>query len=177
MILQPKKYLVIIALSFFNVFSPSLVLPTLSYFVVLFCRLRALSTKYNSLPQAASRPFDCGRDGFVYVISLLNYVPLFHFPMLVHVLILCSEISNRIGEGCGVMVLEVSFRRKTWSRPFCFEFVGSVLFPKIGHLHVGMIHNTLFKSLACHLARLNLEYLNQRHIAPCGLVFALSFAW
>uniref|UniRef100_A0A0D9VDC4 3-oxoacyl-[acyl-carrier-protein] synthase n=1 Tax=Leersia perrieri TaxID=77586 RepID=A0A0D9VDC4_9ORYZ len=26
--------------------------------------LRALSTKYNSLPQAASRPFDCGRDGF-----------------------------------------------------------------------------------------------------------------
>uniref|UniRef100_A0A453NLN9 beta-ketoacyl-[acyl-carrier-protein] synthase I n=2 Tax=Aegilops tauschii subsp. strangulata TaxID=200361 RepID=A0A453NLN9_AEGTS len=41
-----------------------------------FSRLRALSTKYNSLPQASSRPFDCGRDGFV------------------------------IGEGCGVMVLE-----------------------------------------------------------------------
>ncbi|XP_010247080.1 PREDICTED: 3-oxoacyl-[acyl-carrier-protein] synthase, mitochondrial isoform X2 [Nelumbo nucifera] len=41
-----------------------------------FCRLRALSTKRNSVPQEASRPFDCGRDGFV------------------------------IGEGSGVMVLE-----------------------------------------------------------------------
>lgn len=30
-----------------------------------FCRLRALSTKYNSKPHEASRPFDCGRDGFV----------------------------------------------------------------------------------------------------------------
>ncbi|XP_038901541.1 3-oxoacyl-[acyl-carrier-protein] synthase, mitochondrial [Benincasa hispida] len=41
-----------------------------------FCRSRALSTKYNSAPPEASRPFDCGRDGFV------------------------------IGEGSGVMVLE-----------------------------------------------------------------------
>ncbi|KAM3221822.1 3-oxoacyl-OS-acyl-carrier-protein [Capsicum annuum] len=41
-----------------------------------FCRLRALSTKYNSKPHEASRPFDCGRDGFV------------------------------IGDGSGVMVLE-----------------------------------------------------------------------
>jgi 3-oxoacyl-[acyl-carrier-protein] synthase II len=30
-----------------------------------FCRLRALSTKYNDEPQKSSRPFDEGRDGFV----------------------------------------------------------------------------------------------------------------
>ncbi|XP_020585305.1 3-oxoacyl-[acyl-carrier-protein] synthase, mitochondrial isoform X2 [Phalaenopsis equestris] len=41
-----------------------------------FCRSRALATKYNSVPEVASRPFDCGRDGFV------------------------------IGEGCGILILE-----------------------------------------------------------------------
>ena len=30
-----------------------------------FCRLRALSTKFNDQPSKASRPFDISRDGFV----------------------------------------------------------------------------------------------------------------
>ena len=30
-----------------------------------FSRLKALSTRYNDCPGAASRPFDVGRDGFV----------------------------------------------------------------------------------------------------------------
>ncbi len=30
-----------------------------------FCRLQALSTKYNDTPEKASRPFDAARDGFV----------------------------------------------------------------------------------------------------------------
>jgi 3-oxoacyl-[acyl-carrier-protein] synthase II len=30
-----------------------------------FCRARALATKYNDEPRAASRPFDKHRDGFV----------------------------------------------------------------------------------------------------------------
>ncbi|KAJ6403972.1 hypothetical protein OIU84_012213 [Salix udensis] len=41
-----------------------------------FCRSRALTTKHNSMPLEASRPFDCDRDGFV------------------------------IGEGSGILVLE-----------------------------------------------------------------------
>uniref|UniRef100_A0A0D3F202 3-oxoacyl-[acyl-carrier-protein] synthase, mitochondrial n=1 Tax=Oryza barthii TaxID=65489 RepID=A0A0D3F202_9ORYZ len=59
-----------------------------------FSRLRALSTKYNSLPQAASRPFDCGRDGFV------------------------------IGEGCGVMVLEALDHAKERGAKFYAEVRG-----------------------------------------------------
>ena len=30
-----------------------------------FGQAKALSTKYNTTPEAASRPFDAGRDGFV----------------------------------------------------------------------------------------------------------------
>ncbi len=36
-----------------------------------FCALRALSTGYNDTPEKASRPFDEGRDGFVWVKALV----------------------------------------------------------------------------------------------------------
>uniref|UniRef100_A0A453NLX4 beta-ketoacyl-[acyl-carrier-protein] synthase I n=1 Tax=Aegilops tauschii subsp. strangulata TaxID=200361 RepID=A0A453NLX4_AEGTS len=50
-----------------------------------FSRLRALSTKYNSLPQASSRPFDCGRDGFVYtyLYRIVFFLLPFVFPSYV----------------------------------------------------------------------------------------------
>lgn len=47
-----------------------------------FAAMRALSTKYNDTPAAASRPFDAGRDGFV------------------------------MGEGAGVMILEAEDHAK-----------------------------------------------------------------
>lgn len=81
--------------------------------VICFFRLRALSTKYNSLPQAASRPFDCGRDGFVYVILYQIIPPFFFSFFMCGYSYLCFKIINRIGEGCGVMVLEVS-SEKCW---------------------------------------------------------------
>lgn len=33
--------------------------------IAAFCRLRALSTKFNDMPETSSRPFDAQRDGFV----------------------------------------------------------------------------------------------------------------
>ncbi|PKI73128.1 hypothetical protein CRG98_006470 [Punica granatum] len=59
-----------------------------------FCRSRALTTKYNSCPQEASRPFDADRDGFV------------------------------IGEGSGVLVLEeLEHARKRGAKMYA-EFRG-----------------------------------------------------
>ncbi|KAF8008183.1 hypothetical protein BT93_K1996 [Corymbia citriodora subsp. variegata] len=59
-----------------------------------FCRSRALTTKYNSCPEESSRPFDCGRDGFV------------------------------IGEGSGVIVLEELEHAKKRGAKIYAEFRG-----------------------------------------------------
>ncbi|KAK3038925.1 hypothetical protein RJ639_027553 [Escallonia herrerae] len=59
-----------------------------------FCRSRALTTKYNSIPEEASRPFDCDRDGFV------------------------------IGEGSGVLVLEELEHAKKRGAKVYAEFRG-----------------------------------------------------
>ncbi|KAH0451858.1 hypothetical protein IEQ34_019157 [Dendrobium chrysotoxum] len=56
---------------------------------------RALATKYNSFPEVASRPFDCGRDGFV------------------------------IGEGCGILILENSkVLSLNWNRNLIMQYKG-----------------------------------------------------
>lgn len=55
----------------------------------LLFRMRALTTKFNDLPQEASRPFDRKRSGFV------------------------------MGEGAGIMILEVNVRNVRRRNPFC----------------------------------------------------------
>ncbi len=59
-----------------------------------FCRLQALSTKYNDTPQKASRPFDKDRDGFV------------------------------MGEGAGMLILESLTHAKKRGATILGEVVG-----------------------------------------------------
>ena len=59
-----------------------------------FCRLQALSTKYNDTPHRASRPFDAHRDGFV------------------------------MGEGAGILILESLTHAKARGATILGEVVG-----------------------------------------------------
>ncbi len=59
-----------------------------------FCRLQALSTKYNDTPHRASRPFDASRDGFV------------------------------MGEGAGILILESLTHAKARGATILGEVVG-----------------------------------------------------
>ncbi|GMO25460.1 MAG: beta-ketoacyl-ACP synthase II [Termitinemataceae bacterium] len=59
-----------------------------------FCKLKTLSTKHDSEPQKASRPFDAGRDGFI------------------------------LGEGAGVLVLESEEHAKGRGANILAEFAG-----------------------------------------------------
>lgn len=62
--------------------------------IAAFCRLRALSTKFNDQPETASRPFDSRRDGFV------------------------------MAEGAGVLVLEELEHALNRGAPILGEFFG-----------------------------------------------------
>lgn len=60
---------------------------SLSFFPLILktCRSRALSTKYNSSPLEASRPFDSGRDGFVWVYADLFLIMIIHLFFLMFI--------------------------------------------------------------------------------------------
>lgn len=59
-----------------------------------FCRLRALSTSFNTNPSSSSRPFSNDRDGFV------------------------------LGEGCGILVLEELEHAQARGAPILAELIG-----------------------------------------------------
>ncbi|MEM7671855.1 MAG: beta-ketoacyl-ACP synthase II [Verrucomicrobiota bacterium] len=59
-----------------------------------FCKMKAMSTRYNATPEKASRPFDSGRDGFV------------------------------MGEGAGVLILETLEHAEARNAKVYCEMVG-----------------------------------------------------
>lgn len=51
-----------------------------------------------------------------YYLALSLPTQLACFPLYINIIIFCSKMINRIGEGCGIMVLEVSLVRALLSK-------------------------------------------------------------
>jgi len=104
--------------------------------IATFCRLRALSTKYNADPERASRPFDSSRDGFV------------------------------MGEGAGILVLEELHRALSRNAKIYGEVLGYGLSGDAYHLTAAREDGRgAFRAMkqALQVAKINpeeLDYIN-----------------